>query len=314
MTKVADINLRTVCQQSTPVFHYYHRDHLGNNCAVWNATADSVVQRTLYYAGGMPMAGSTGQPYQPYKYNGKEFVTAYGYDTYDYGFRNYYPAVGRFTSVDPLAEKYYNISPYAYCANNPVISVDPNGMWVESLWDATNVAIGVSSFIENIANEDYANAAGDAVGVVLDVAATFLPFVPGGAGTAIKAMRSADKVANAMKTVKTVDKATDTGKIVKTFDGGLSTNSQTSREALRKAKEANGIPRSQQPDKTTKVLDKHTDQKLTQFEYTNTKGEKVTIRKDNPYIYPDGGSQGPHYNADKTYEGKEKLKQHHNYE
>ena len=42
--------------------HYYHRDHLGNTCAVWNATADSVVQRTLYYASGMPMAGSTGQP------------------------------------------------------------------------------------------------------------------------------------------------------------------------------------------------------------------------------------------------------------
>ena len=110
-----------------PVFYYYHRDHLGNNCVVWNATADSVVQRTRYYASGMPMAGSTGQPYQPYKYNGKEFVTEYGYDTYDYGFRNYYSAIGRFTSVDPLAEKYYNISPYAYCANNPVKYVDLDG-------------------------------------------------------------------------------------------------------------------------------------------------------------------------------------------
>ncbi len=108
--------------------HYYHRDHLGNTCAVWNATADSVVQRTRYYASGMPMAGSTGQPYQPYKYNGKEFVTEYGYDTYDYGFRNYYPAVGRFTSVDPLAEQYYSISPYAYCKNNSVNRIDPNGL------------------------------------------------------------------------------------------------------------------------------------------------------------------------------------------
>ena len=40
----------------------------------------------------------------------------------------------------------------------------------------------------------------------------------------------------------------------------------------------------------------------------------LLLRADNPYIYPDGGKQGPHYNADKTYEGKEKLKQHHNYE
>ena len=32
--------------------------------------------------------------------------------------------VQRFTSVDPLAEKYYSISPYAYCGNNPIIRVD----------------------------------------------------------------------------------------------------------------------------------------------------------------------------------------------
>ena len=34
----------------------------------------------------------------------------HGYDTYDYGWRGYYAAVGRFTMVDPLAEKYYGIS------------------------------------------------------------------------------------------------------------------------------------------------------------------------------------------------------------
>ena len=106
---------------------YYHRDHLGNTCAVWNATADSVVQRTLYYAGGMPMAGSTGQPYQPYKYNGKEFVTAYGYDEYDSQARWYYPAVMRTTTIDPLSEKYYATSPYVWCANNSVKYVDLDG-------------------------------------------------------------------------------------------------------------------------------------------------------------------------------------------
>jgi len=53
-----------------------------------------------------------------------------GYDTYDYGARGYYPASGRFMTVDPLAEKYYSISPYVYCAGNPVRFIDPNGMWV----------------------------------------------------------------------------------------------------------------------------------------------------------------------------------------
>ncbi len=49
---------------------------------------------------------------------------------------------------------------------------------------------------------------------------------------------------------------------------------------------------------------------MKQYEYTNSKGEKVQVRKDNPKTYPDGGTQGNHYNAEQT--GK-KLDQHHNY-
>jgi len=37
--------------------------------------------------------------------------------------------VQRFTSVDPLAELYYSVSPYAYCLGNPIKYVDNNGMW-----------------------------------------------------------------------------------------------------------------------------------------------------------------------------------------
>lgn len=52
----------------------------------------------------------------------------HGYDTYDYGARGYYPAIMRFTTIDPLAEKYYSISPYVYCMNNPIMYLDPDGM------------------------------------------------------------------------------------------------------------------------------------------------------------------------------------------
>jgi RHS repeat-associated protein len=62
-----------------------------------------------------------------HRYNGKEFIEDMGYDSYDYGFRGYYPAGGRFTSMDPLCEKYYSISPYVYCSNNPVNRIDPDG-------------------------------------------------------------------------------------------------------------------------------------------------------------------------------------------
>ena len=51
----------------------------------------------------------------------------HGLDTYDYGARQYYSILGRWDRVDPLCEKYYSVSPYAYCENNPVNTIDPDG-------------------------------------------------------------------------------------------------------------------------------------------------------------------------------------------
>ena len=51
----------------------------------------------------------------------------HGLDWYDYGARHYDAARGSFTSIDPLAEKDYNISPYTYCTNNPINAFDPDG-------------------------------------------------------------------------------------------------------------------------------------------------------------------------------------------
>ena len=80
----------------------------------------------------MPWAEGTGRDVQNRKYNGKEFIEMHGYDTYDYVARGMYPAIMRFMTPDPLAEKYYSISSYAYCANNPIKFIDPTGLAYQS--------------------------------------------------------------------------------------------------------------------------------------------------------------------------------------
>ena len=107
-------------------YYFYINDHLGNNRIVANAAA-SVVQSTQYYPFGMPFADATGASVQPYKYNNKELDGRNGLNMYDYSARQMDFALPGFTTVDPLAEKFYSISPYVYCLNNPIRLIDPDG-------------------------------------------------------------------------------------------------------------------------------------------------------------------------------------------
>ena len=116
---------------TTPVYHYYLKDHQGNNRVVLNASG-TIEQVNHYFPYGYLYGESTNSGVQPYKYNGKEFDMMHGLHWYDYGARHYDPCIMRFTTMDPMCEKYYNISPYAYCGNNPVNAVDPSGM---DIWD-----------------------------------------------------------------------------------------------------------------------------------------------------------------------------------
>ena len=105
-------------------YYYYLKDHQGNNRVVINQSG-AVEETNHYYLFGGVFASSTST--QPYKYNSKEYDTKKGLNWYDYGARHYDAVLGRFMTVDPLAEKYYSESLYTYCYSNPINCIDPNG-------------------------------------------------------------------------------------------------------------------------------------------------------------------------------------------
>lgn len=111
-----------------PRYHYFATDHLGSVRTVYGE--DGVAEQLLTYDlfGGIIPELSTSMGMQPYGYNGKELDHTHGLDWYDYGARYYDSPIGRWTTMDPLCEKYYNVSPYVYCLNNPMRLVDYKGM------------------------------------------------------------------------------------------------------------------------------------------------------------------------------------------
>ena len=123
----------------TPVYMYYFKDHLGSNRVVASQSG-SVEQLNHYYPYGLSFpldshassgsdssGPSAGGDDQPWKYSGNELMSLGGLSVYDFNARTYDQSLGRFLSIDPLAENYYSVSPYAFCSNNPVNFVDWDG-------------------------------------------------------------------------------------------------------------------------------------------------------------------------------------------
>ncbi len=134
----------------TFAFHYYNQDHLGNNREIVDPSGN-VVQVTNYYPFGAPYADVSAvknADKQQYKYNGKELDTMHGLNTYDHGARQNYSILGRWDRIDPLCEKYYNVSPYMYCMNNPVMFIDPDG---KDYW-STNDPDQIKAFMNSMKN------------------------------------------------------------------------------------------------------------------------------------------------------------------
>jgi RHS repeat-associated protein len=134
-----------------PEYHYHLTDHLGNVRAVIKPGSNNeavLVQSNDYYPFGM--VHSTAPATNLYFYNGKEAQKEMTGRWYDYGARFYDAQLGRWHSVDPLAEKYFSYNPYCYVGNNPIRRIDPDGRY----WDTDEDKRKAESIQNKLRNMD----------------------------------------------------------------------------------------------------------------------------------------------------------------
>ncbi|MDY6463047.1 MAG: DUF6443 domain-containing protein [Bacteroidales bacterium] len=157
LESVAAVGGRFVMDGSSLAQRYYITDYLGSTRVVLD-NSGNVRERYDYFPYGEKnpvTVANTGNT--DYLYTGKESQNAlFGINWYDSGAR-FQTTDGIFTGIDPLAEKYYHLSPYAYCAGNPVNLIDPTGMdGYLVVWATDNGNVGHAGFaIDNYKEIQY---------------------------------------------------------------------------------------------------------------------------------------------------------------
>ncbi|MHA7843212.1 MAG: RHS repeat domain-containing protein [Winogradskyella sp.] len=130
-------------------YAYQYKDHLGNIRLSYmdnNGTLE-IIEEHNYYPFGLKHKGYNGtvsanvnSQASKYGFGGKELSNELGLDWHDFDARNYDAALGRWMNLDPLAEDYYEWSPYNYSYNSPIIFTDPTGLG--PIYDADGNLIG----------------------------------------------------------------------------------------------------------------------------------------------------------------------------
>ncbi len=120
---------------------FYHSDHLGSTSYITDDKGNITQYDAYLPYGELLVDEHTSSEEMPYKFNGKELDEETG--LYYYGARYMQPVASIWYGVDPLMEKYTNLSAYVYCHGNPVKLVDPNGM--DDYYDKNGNYIGTNS-------------------------------------------------------------------------------------------------------------------------------------------------------------------------
>ena len=104
---------------------FYHSDHLGSTSYITDDKANITQYDSYLPYGELLVDEHSSSEDLPYKFNGKEMDEETG--LYYYGARYMDPKISMWLGVDPMIEKYPEISPYIYCHNNPIVLIDPDG-------------------------------------------------------------------------------------------------------------------------------------------------------------------------------------------
>ena len=177
----------TVEARSTSIFrntpetlrYFYHPDHIGSTSWVTDSAKNGIQYceylpyKKLRFFSSLAfgktnefvlhsLPASVGEPFldqrsttwnSRYTFSGKERDNETGYSYF--GARYYNSDISIWLSVDPLSDKYPNLTPYAYCANNPIILVDPDGRVIGEVDEASQKKIDA---LTNKNSADYSKA------------------------------------------------------------------------------------------------------------------------------------------------------------
>ena len=125
------MNHYTSVEENEDDVFFYHSDHLGSASWITNGSGNPV-QHLQYMPYGEPFVNERTSSYnERFTFTGKERDSETGFSYFG---ARYYDSdiLTGWLSVDPMADKYPGLSPYAYCAWNPVKLVDPDG---EDIWE-----------------------------------------------------------------------------------------------------------------------------------------------------------------------------------
>jgi RHS repeat-associated protein len=117
---------------------YFVKDHLGSVRVVADDNGTALERDDYLPYGERANDPALTRNGNNFLYGGKELQDRDDIDWYDSGAR-FQTTSGIFTSIDPYAEKYYPISPYAYSSGNPVNLMDPDGRF--PVWAVVGAAV-----------------------------------------------------------------------------------------------------------------------------------------------------------------------------